>query len=71
MPGWLRTTLAIILAVLGLTAVLWATVGDLPSPASADTPIAVQITLLIMAAKFFVCAGAIAWYPQLKARWHR
>lgn len=71
MPAWLRATLAGVLGALGLGAVLWAAFGNLPAPASADTPIAVQITLLIMAAKFFLCAAAIAWYPQLKARWHR
>ncbi|MBK5287685.1 MAG: J domain-containing protein, partial [Acidimicrobiia bacterium] len=54
MPAWLRTTVAGVLGALGLAAVLWAAFGNLPSPASADTPIAVQITLVIMAAKFFL-----------------
>ena len=71
LPDWLRATIAGVLSALGVAAVLWAAFGQLPAPTAADTPIAVQITLLIMAAKFFVCAAAVAWYPRLKARWHR
>lgn len=71
MPEWLRATIAGVLSALGVAAVVWAAFGRLPAPTDADTPIAVQITLLIMAAKFFVCAAAVAWYPRLKARWHR
>lgn len=69
-PSWLRTLIASVLVVLGLVAALWAVVGDLPAPTNADTPIAVQITLAIIAVKFLVCAAAVAWYPQLRARWH-
>ncbi len=68
---WLRSTAAAILIVLGVAAAGWALVGDLPSPTAADTPLAVQITLAIVAIKFVVCGIAVARYPQLRARWHR
>ncbi len=71
MAPWLRQTIASVLVVLGLAAAIWAAVGDLPAPTNADTPIAVQITLAIVALKFMVCGMAVAWYPQLRARWHR
>lgn len=70
MPPWLRSVIATVLIVLGLVAALWALVGDLPAPTNADTPIAVQITLAIVALKFLVCGVAVGWYPQLRARWH-
>jgi hypothetical protein len=71
MAPWLRQTIAAVLVVLGVAAGLWAAVGDLPAPTNADTPIAVQITLAIVALKFLACGVAVAWYPQLRARWHR
>ena len=70
MPPWLRSAIATVLVVLGLMAALWALVGDLPAPTDADTPIAVQITLGIVALKLVVCGYAVARYPQLRARWH-
>ncbi len=70
MASWLRTTIAIVLIVAGVAAAVWALVGDLPSPTNADTPLAVQITLAIVALKFVVCGVAVARYPQLRARWH-
>ena len=43
-----------------------------PAAICADCgPLAVQITLAIMAIKLVVCGAAVAWYPQLRARWHR
>ncbi len=71
MPDWLRTTVAAGLVVLGLAVALWAVSGDLPSPQDADTPVAVQVTLFIMAAKLWAGALVVARYPQLRARWHR
>ena len=71
MPDWLRTTIAAGLVVLGVVVALWALLGDLPSPQDADTPLAVQVTLLIMAAKLWAGAVVVARYPQLRARWHR
>ncbi len=71
MASWLRRTIAIVLVVMGLAAGIWAAFGELPAPTNADTPIAVQITLAIVALKFVVSAAAVAWYPQLRARWHR
>lgn len=68
MPDWLRTTIAAVLIVLGLLALGWAVVGDLHGPTAGDTPVGVQITLVIMAVKFFVCGALVAYYPQLKAR---
>ena len=70
MAAWLRTTIAAVLVVLGLAVAVWVAVGDLPAPTDADTPIAVQVTLAIVALKFVVCGAAVAWYPQLRARWH-
>ena len=70
MAPWLRGTIASVLIVLGLAAAIWALVGDLPAPTNADTPIAVQITLAIVALKFLACGVAVARYPQLRARWH-
>lgn len=71
MPDWLRHTIAVVLIASGLVAALWAAVGTLPAPSAADTPVAVQITLAIMAVKLIGCGAAVAWYPQLRARWHR
>ena len=71
MPAWLRTSLAVFLIVLGLLGLGWAVFGELPAPTSADTPVAVQVTLVIMGVKFLACGVAVAWYPQLRARWHR
>ena len=71
MAPWLRQTIAVVLVVMGLAAGIWAAFGELPAPSSADTPIAVQITLAIVALKFLACGVAVAWYPQLRARWHR
>ena len=68
MPDWLRTTIAGVLVVAGLLALGWAAVGDLHGPTAGDTPMGVQITLVIMAVKFFVCGALVAYYPQLKAR---
>ena len=70
MAAWLRTTIAIVLVIMGLGVAVWVSVGDLPAPTNADTPIAVQVTLAIVALKFVVCGAAVAWYPQLRARWH-
>jgi hypothetical protein len=70
MPAWLRSTLAGLLMVLGLAGLVWAVFGDLPSPNNADTPVAVQVTLVIMSLKFLACGVAVGWYPQLRARWH-
>ena len=70
MAPWLRSTIATVLIVLGVAAAVWALVGDLPAPNNADTPLAVQITLAIVAIKFVVCGVAVARYPQLRARWH-
>ena len=70
MAPWLRGTIASVLIVLGFAAAIWAFVGDLPAPTNADTPIAVQITLAIVALKFLACGIAVGWYPQLRARWH-
>jgi len=72
MPTWLRRTLACLLVALGLLGIGWAAFGDLPSPNSADTPVAVQVTLVIMGLKFLAGGAIVAWYPQLRARWqHR
>jgi DnaJ domain len=71
MPDWLRATISAGLIVLGLAVALWAIAGDLPSPQDADTPVAVQVTLFIMAAKLWAGAVVVARYPQLRARWHR
>ena len=70
MAPWMRSTIATVLIVLGAAAAVWALVGDLPAPNNADTPLAVQITLAIVALKFVVCGVAVARYPQLRARWH-
>ena len=70
MPRWLRATLAALMMALGVVGLGWALFGELPSPAHADTPVAVQVTLVIMAVKFVACGVAVGWYPQLRARWH-
>jgi len=70
MPPWLRATLAALMMVLGVFGLGWALFGELPSPAHADTPVAVQVTLVIMALKFLACGVAVGWYPRLRARWH-
>ena len=70
MPQWARQSIAVALMVLGVAVGLWAVLGDLPAPTNADTPIAVQITLAIVALKLLVCGVAVARYPQLRARWH-
>jgi hypothetical protein len=70
MPRWLRTTIAVVLVVLGLFGVAWALWGELPSPNAADTPVAVQVTLVIMSLKFLAGGFIVAYYPQLRARWH-
>ena len=49
MPAWLRLTIAGLLVTLGVIGLGWALFGELTSPASADTPVAVQVTLVIMA----------------------
>ena len=71
MPAWLRATLAAPddgpRRRSGSAGPLF---GELPSPAHADTPVAVQVTLVIMALKFLACGVAVGWYPQLRARWH-
>ena len=69
MPAWLRTTLAVLLVLLGVAGLAWAVIGEVSPSTSADTPLAVQITLLIMAVKLLVCAACVYWYPQLRARW--
>jgi len=69
MPGWLRTTIACVLVVLGLLSIGWAAFGELPSPNAADTPVAVQVTLVIMGLKFLAGGLIVARYPQLRARW--
>ncbi len=58
------------LIAIGFVAVLWALLGDLPARSAGDTPIAVQITLGIMAAKLIACGIVVIKYPQLRARWH-
>jgi uncharacterized membrane protein YidH (DUF202 family) len=68
MPGWLRTTLAAVLIVAGLAAAGWAVVGAQAKTAG-DTPIAVQVTLAIMAVKLIACGLIALWYPRLRARW--
>lgn len=70
-PVWLRRGCAVVLIVLGCLSALWAAVGTLPAPTSADTPVAVQVTLLIMAVKLWAGGAIVARYPQLRARWHR
>jgi len=70
MPSWLRKTLAVLLVLLGVLGIGWAAFGELPSTNSADTPIAVQVTLVIMGLKFLAGGLIMAWYPQLRARWH-
>lgn len=68
MPHWLRSTIAGVLVVCGVLALGWAVLGDLHGPTAGDTPVGVQITLVIMAVKFLVCGALVAYYPQLKAR---
>lgn len=70
MPAWLRQSIAGVLVLAGLAAIAWAALGDINAPTAADTPVAVQITLVIVAIKFLVCGVLVAWYPQLRARWH-
>jgi hypothetical protein len=71
MPFWLRATIAGALGLLGVLGLGWAAFGELPAPSNADTPVAVQVTLVIMGLKFMACGVAVGWYPQLRARWHR
>ncbi len=71
MPEPLRVGLGWALIVVGIVAALWALFGDLPSRTAGDTPIAVQITLGIMALKLVACGIVVIKYPQLRARWHR
>jgi hypothetical protein len=68
MPDWLRTAIATVLLVAGLAAAGWALVGAQAKTAG-DTPIAVQVTLAIMAAKLVACGLIVLWYPRLRARW--
>lgn len=70
-PAKLRVGLGFALIVVGIAAALWALLGDLPAPTAGDTPVAVQITLGIMAAKLVACGVVVIKYPQLRARWHR
>jgi hypothetical protein len=70
MPTWLRRTIAAVLVALGLFGIGWAAFGALPAPRSTDTPVAVQVTLVIMGLKFLAGGVIVAWYPQLRARWH-
>jgi DnaJ domain len=71
LPDGVRVGLGYALIGLGIVAALWALVGDLPARTAGDTPIAVQITLGIMAAKLIACGIVVIKYPQLRARWHR
>jgi hypothetical protein len=71
LPPHVRVGLGVALMVIGVAAALWALLGDLPAPTAGDTPIAVQITLGIMAAKLLACGIVVIKYPQLRARWHR
>ncbi len=71
LPPHVRVGLGVALMVTGVAAALWALLGDLPAPTASDTPIAVQITLGIMAAKLLACGIVVIKYPQLRARWHR
>jgi hypothetical protein len=68
MPDWLRTTFAVALVVAGIAAAAWTLVGARARTAG-DTPVAVQITLAIVAAKLVVCGLIVLWYPRLRARW--
>jgi len=70
LPDWARTTISWVLIGAGLAVALWALFGELPAPSEADTPVAVQVTLGIMAAKLVGCGLIVHWYPQLRARWH-
>jgi len=71
MPDWLRTTFAVLLIVGGVAAAAWTVVGAEANTAG-DTPLAVQITLAIIAAKLLVCGLIVLWYPRLRARFmHR
>jgi hypothetical protein len=71
LPDPVRIALGVAMLVVGLAAVLWALLGDLPENSAGDTRLAVQITLAIMAAKLFGGAWLVIRYPQLRARWHR
>jgi hypothetical protein len=71
LPNRVRVAIGAVLLVLALATALWALLGDLPAPTEADTTLAVQITLGIMAAKLAACGVVIIKYPQLRARWHR
>lgn len=71
MPAGLRLAIGwFLLAAAGAT-VAWALLGDLPSHTAGDTARAVQITLLIMAAKLVAGGVIVLCYPRLRARWHR
>lgn len=67
MPDWLRTTFAVLLIVGGVAAAAWTLVGAEANTAG-DTPLAVQITLAIIAAKLLVSGLIVLWYPRLRAR---
>lgn len=69
LPSWARTTISWVLVCLGIVVGFWLLFGDLPAPSEADTPMAVQITLAIMALKLVGCGLIVRWYPQLRARW--
>ena len=71
MPPWARPTIAGVLVVVGVIVALWAALGTLPSHTAGDSPLAVQITLAIVALKLVACGLVFLWYPQLRARWHR
>lgn len=71
LPAHVRVGLGVALIGVGIAAALWALLGDLPAPTASDTPVAVQITLGIMAAKLVACGLVVIKYPQLRARWHR
>ena len=71
LPPKVRVGLGVTLIVVGIAAALWALLGDLPAPTASDTPMAVQITLGIMAAKLVACGIVVIKYPALRARWHR
>jgi hypothetical protein len=68
MAPWLRRTLAAVLVLAGVAAAGWALVGAQAKTAG-DTPLAVQVTLAIMAAKLVACGLIVLWYPRLRARW--
>jgi hypothetical protein len=70
-PDPVRVGIGVAMLVAAAVAAVWALVGELPSNSAGDTRLAVQITLLIMAAKLVGGAYLVIRYPQLRARWHR